>query len=260
MQSPLRHAFAHRDDEHPNPLWDALTAGFRHLELDVWQLFGRLLVAHDPQDLRPGRTFQRLYLHPLARGYAEGRLGADDPVWLYLDVKTAARPAHRAIERAAREASRWIARPAVPDDDAPIRLVLTGNRPPLEPLVSAPEGRCHYDGRLSDLDVERDVERDARWMPTVSADWSRFSRWRGEGPIPLGDLERLRTAVAATRGADQKLRFWATPDRSGPARERVWSTLLEEGVELLNSDDLHGLATFLTARQRGAPDRSSSSA
>jgi hypothetical protein len=252
------HAFAHRDDEHPTPLWDALSAGFRHIEMDVWHLFGRLLVAHDPPDLRPGRTWERLYLAPLVRAYEEGRLPRHETVWLYLDVKTAARPAHRRIERAARAQRRWIAAPRDPRGAAPIRLVLTGNRPPLADLARAAEGVCHYDGRLPDLARPRD----ARWMPIVSADWSRFSRWRGEGAMPEEDLGRLREAVRGTRDAGQHLRFWATPDRPGAARERVWATLLDEGVTLLNSDDLSGLAAFLSDRQArtGAPVRSRSSA
>lgn len=256
MTPPLPQAFAHRDDEHPTPLWDALGAGFRHVEMDVWYLFGRLLVAHDPQDLRPGRTFERLYLAPLAEAYATGRLAHDDPVWLYVDIKSRARGAHRATERLARRYDRWVARPGRPNEGSPIRVVLTGNRPPLDALMATHDGACHYDGRLPDLERTRD----ARWMPVVSADWSRFSRWRGEGPIPDADRLRLRAAVAATRGAHQRLRFWATPERPGPARERVWTTLLEEGVNLLNSDDLEGLAAFLSERQRGAPASSSSSA
>ncbi len=256
MTPPLPQAFAHRDDEHPTPLWDALAAGFRHVEMDVWHLFGRLLVAHDPQDLRPGRTFERLYLAPLADAYENGRLAHDDPVWLYVDVKTPARGAHRAAERLAGRYERWIARPGHGNDAAPIRLVLTGNRPPLDALMASSAGACHYDGRLPDLERTPD----ARWMPTVSADWSRFSRWRGEGPIPDADRARLRDAVAATRAAGQRLRFWATPERPGTARERVWTTLLEEGVDLINTDDLAGLAAFLRDRQRGAPASSSSSA
>jgi hypothetical protein len=256
VNPPLAQAFAHRDDEHPEPLWDALSAGFRHVEMDVWHLFGRLLVAHDPQGLRPGRTFERLYLAPLATAYETGRLAPDDPVWLYVDVKTRARSAHGATERLARRYPRWIARPGRDGDAAPIRLVLTGNRPPLDDLLADRDGACHYDGRLPDLGRPRD----ARWMPTVSGDWSRFSRWRGEGPMPDADLERLRAAVAATRAAGQRLRFWATPERPGPARDRVWTTLLDEGVDLLNTDDLAGLAAFLRDRQRGAPVSSSSSA
>lgn len=258
MNPVLPNAFAHRDDEHPTPLWDALSAGFRHIEMDVWHLFGRLLVAHDLQDLRPGRTLDQLYLAPLADAYARGHLRPDETIWLYIDVKTGAKGAHRVAERLALRYRRWIARPRDPLNAAPIRLVLTGNRVPVETLMASPNGVCHYDGRLPDLTRPRDV----RWMPIVSADWSRFSRWQGEGALPEADRRRLQAAVRAAREAGQHLRFWATPERPGPARETVWSTLLDEGVTLLNTDDLTGLAAFLQERQArtGDPARSSSSA
>ncbi|MEQ9407329.1 MAG: hypothetical protein RIK87_06360 [Fuerstiella sp.] len=40
--------------------------------------------------------------------------------------------------------------------------------------------------------------------------------------------------------ADRRVRFWATPDK--PA---VWQALNKAGVDLINTDDLSGLAKFL---------------
>ena len=48
----------------------------------------------------------------------------------------------------------------------------------------------------------------------------------------------------------RKLRFWATPDRPGPARAALWRELLAAGVDLLNTNDLGGLRAFLTAGAR----------
>lgn len=240
----LPNAFAHRDDEHPRPLFDALDAGFRHVELDVWYLFGRLLVAHDPQDLRPRRTVRSLYLEPLVEALERGSVDGSVPIWIYIDVKTGPRGAHLATERLGQAYRAWVATAGQQDDERPIRFVLTGNRPAMSTLTATPSAVCHYDGRLRDLSSARD----ARWMPLISDDWTKFSRWRGEGPIPDADLAHLREVVAATRDAGQALRFWATPEQPGPARERVWSTLLEEGVTLLNTDDLQGLAQFLRSR------------
>ncbi len=250
MNPPLPHAFAHRDDEHDRPLFDALALGVRHVELDVWFLFGRLLVAHDPQDLRPRRTLDRLYLTPLVEAYREGHLDRRDATWIYVDVKTRAEPAYRAVERLAARHASWIARPG--EDGRPIHLILTGNRPRY-PSLHARGGICRYDGRLADLAAPRS----AATMPTVSADWTRFTTWRGDGPMPSDDLANLRAAVHAAHDAGQQLRFWATPDRPGPERETVWRTLLDEGVDLLNSDDLEGLARFLEARQAPRNDNSS---
>ena len=46
------------------------------------------------------------------------------------------------------------------------------------------------------------------------------------------------------------MRFWATPDLPGPARDAVWGELLAAGVDYLNTDDLAGLEAFLDAHDR----------
>jgi hypothetical protein len=61
----LPRAYSHRDCELSPPLWHSLQHGFHHSEADVYCLFGRVFVAHDPQQLRPWKTLERLYLEPL---------------------------------------------------------------------------------------------------------------------------------------------------------------------------------------------------
>ena len=88
----FEHTYAHRDCECDPPPWFSLHAGFRFIEADVYSLFGRILVAHDPQQLRPRRTLQKLYLRPLHNYLQQqGVLFANQsPLWLFVDVKTSA--------------------------------------------------------------------------------------------------------------------------------------------------------------------------
>jgi hypothetical protein len=58
----LERAHAHNDYEHERPLFDALDRGFKSVEADVWLVDGELLVAHDREDVKPGRTLESLYL------------------------------------------------------------------------------------------------------------------------------------------------------------------------------------------------------
>lgn len=43
------------------------------------------------------------------------------------------------------------------------------------------------------------------------------------------------------------MRFWATNDMPGPAREALWRELAAAGVDYINTDDLAALEDFLTA-------------
>ena len=64
-----------------------------------------------------------------------------------------------------------------------------------------------------------------------------------------GLLERI---VETAHANDQRVRFWATPDEAGTAREALWQVLSEVGVDHINTDDLAGLETFLRERSDAA--------
>ena len=58
-------AYAHNDYENHRPLYDALALGYQGVEVDVHLVRGALLVGHGLADVRPTRTLESLYLHPL---------------------------------------------------------------------------------------------------------------------------------------------------------------------------------------------------
>ncbi|MDP9694322.1 UNVERIFIED_ORG: hypothetical protein J2X79_001877 [Arthrobacter globiformis] len=45
------------------------------------------------------------------------------------------------------------------------------------------------------------------------------------------------------------MRFWATPDPAGAARDAMWTELLDAGVDHINTDDLPALDRFLRDRR-----------
>jgi hypothetical protein len=104
-----------------------------------------------------------------------------------------------------------------------------------------------YDGRLSDLGSGEP----ASFIPLISDNWTNNFTWMGEGPIPDAEWDKLLDIVAQAHANDQEVRFWATPDVPGPAREAIWETLLRADVDLINTDDLAGLQAFLLAHGEG---------
>ncbi len=241
--------FSHRDSAHRRPLWDALAAGCRAIEVDVWLRDGRLLVGHDEDELDPLRSLDSDYLRPLAKLAGDGALlsGDDEPLILVLDVKTPARRTWRRIEAELAPydgvLTRW--ENGLPNPGAVIVLV-SGNRA-VRTMARQRIRLAAVDGRLPDLR--------RRWprallpsalVPMVSADWTRTLRWDGIGPVPPRVHRRLTGMVAKAHRGGRTLRFWATPDAPGPQRRAVWSLLRSAGVDYLNSDDLPALAAFLT--------------
>ncbi|WP_028280131.1 hypothetical protein [Arthrobacter sp. H5] len=85
-------------------------------------------------------------------------------------------------------------------------------------------------------------------MPLVSNNWTQLFTWQGVGPMPAAERIKLEEYVSTAHDAGYRVRFWATPDAPGAAREAVWTELHNAGVNHINTDDLRALDEFLTAR------------
>ncbi|MEW2029105.1 phosphatidylinositol-specific phospholipase C/glycerophosphodiester phosphodiesterase family protein [Streptomyces roseifaciens] len=245
---PLRRAHAHNDYEHTHPLADALSYGFGSVEADIWLVGGRLLVAHDASGLDPSRTLEALYLDPLERrvraGHGRVYPGHNLSLQLLVDIKTDGAATYRELSRRLRRYGTLFTSCA----DGRIRrgavtAVVSGDRGARGPMAGERLRHAFYDGRLADLGGGSP----ASFIPLVSDNWSAGFGWQGVGPMPAAERARLRRIVSAAHAEGRRVRFWATPDRPGPAREAVWRELLSAGVDVLNTDDLAGLEAFLRA-------------
>ena len=245
---PLPQAHAHNDYEHARPLHDALSHGFTSVEADVWLVDGELLVAHDLADVEPGRTLESLYLDPLEERVRreDGRVygGYRGVFQLLIDVKSEAGPAYAAIHEALARHDEIMTRfrdGAVRQDA--VTAVISGNRD-LAAMQAQRIRYAGYDGRMGDLDSGLPASD----LPLLSDNWTRHFTWEGVGPMPEAERAELHDVVDRAHAAGYRVRFWATPDSPGPARDAVWDELLDAGVDHLNTDDLAGLEAFLRAR------------
>jgi len=244
-QTTLLRAHAHNDYEHERPLLDALNYGFISIEADIHLVGDTLYIAHDPDDVVPGRTLERLYLKPLL-DLSEAREGHiypnGPPLLLLIDIKTEAQATYRALQPLLRRyRSMLTSYTESTTTPGAVSVVLSGNRPRTL-LEAEPNRLAAFDGRLADLDADPPIS--PHFMPLVSQNWLAVARWYG-GRHPLSDADRqqLRQLVARAHARGYQLRFWATGDN-----EAVWKVLYDAGVDLLNADDLGRLQQFLAAQ------------
>jgi glycerophosphoryl diester phosphodiesterase len=250
--TPLLHAHAHNDYEHPQPLFDALAHGFTSVEADIFLVGDNLLVGHSFFELRPERTLKALYLDPLRKLVKENG-GRVEPGWpqltLLIDVKTEGASTYRALEKVLA---------SYPDlftvfgpggvKEGPVVAIISGNRP-RQLMLSEKVRYAAYDGRLSDLNSALP----ASFMPLISDNWRNVFSWQGVGLMPSAEKAKLDKMVKTVHAHGRRLRFWNTPDVPGSAREAVWEELLNSSVDLINTDDLAGLQKFLLAHKSTAP-------
>jgi hypothetical protein len=237
--TPLPNAHAHNDYLHPRPLLDALDQGFCSVEADIYLVEGKLLVAHNREDVRPERTLEVLYLEPLKHRVRvnKGRVFRDGPGFtLLIDVKDEAEPTYRVLRGVLQKYEAMLTH--YDGDQATrgaISIVLSGNRP--RALLEAEKSRlATLDGRLADLGKGASPAL----VSLVSDNWQLAFTWRGTGAIPPAERDRLADLVRRAHAEGYRLRFWATPDTP-----TAWAELRQAGVDLINTDDLPGLAAFL---------------
>jgi len=243
---PLPRAHAHNDYEHDRPLFDALAHGVCSVEADIHLVDGALLVAHDPDEVEPGKTLEGLYLDPLQQHVEKngGTVYPNGPAFtLLIDIKTEAEATYAALREKLQPYRAMLTRftPASTEEKA-VTAIVSGNRP-IATMREEAIRLAAVDGRLPNLLGSPNPHV----MPLVSASWNSAFRWRGIGEMPAPQRKRLEDLVGRAHANGQRIRFWGLPRPS-----ELWPVLYEAGVDLLNADDLAAIQRFLL-EQREQP-------
>ncbi|MEB3278557.1 MAG: hypothetical protein VKK42_06490 [Lyngbya sp.] len=124
-----------------------------------------------------------------------------------------------------------------------VTAIISGDRP-REFMESQEVRYAGYDGRKDDIGTEVSPG----FMPLISDNWNNFFTdelaWDGTGTIPEDTEAELNRIVSEVQGEDKIFRFWNLP-QDGPS---VWGPLYEAGIDLINTDDLAGLSTFIQSQ------------
>ncbi len=238
---PLPRAHAHNDYLHERPLYDAMDRGFCSVEADVFLVDGELRVGHSRSELEKGRTLESLYLNPLqgivSRNRGKDRVYPGGPVFtLMIDIKTDGEDVYQHLHHVLAEYHEMLCR--IEEGhyvERAIQIVISGDRP-IDTITGQKIRYAGIDGRLADLDSELP----AHLMPLISDHWGRNFKWRGTGAMPNDEREKLRSIVRRAHAKGRRVRFWATPELP-----IIWQTLLDEGVDHINTDRLDELKTMM---------------
>ena len=237
---PLPQAHAHNDYEHARPLFDALDHGFCSVEADIWLTPDGLLIGHDRKDLQPDRTLQKLYLDPLRERIKAngGRVyHGGPPFYLLIDVKTAADETYTALhEVLAAYADVLTTATGGQTEQKAVTTILSGNRA-IDLVKKQPVRYIAIDGRPENLQSNEP----SHLVPWISANWNLLFTWKGDGPMPADEKQKLTDLVGRAHAQDRQVRFWATPEKAA-----VWVELSAAGVDYINTDKLAEIQKFLS--------------
>lgn len=230
----LQNAHAHNDYEHVHPLFDALSFGFNSVEADVHLVEGELYVSHDHPDIQSAKTLEQLYLHPIDSlirwntGYVYKN--QKYPFYLMIDFKTDGEKTYSKLKSILDNYASILQ-----GKNPPLIIFISGNRP-IETIVNDKSSLVSLDGRPSDLGKGFS----SKVMPVISIDFKSLSQWNGKGEMSVENQSKISKLAKAVHDENKKLRLWAIPDQPN-----AWQTLLDSGVDLINTDRLKELSEFL---------------
>lgn len=225
-------AHSHNDYLQKFPFWQAYHEGFGSVEADIFLENNKLMVAHTAKEIKPERTLEALYLKPLQKVIDKnnGRVYADSSrtLQLLIDLKTEAVPTLKVLLD---ELSRY---PSLTGSKT-LRIVITGNRPPVENYSQYPSWLL-FDG---DLAINYQPET-LKKIALFSDNFANYTKWNGKGRLPEAEKLRLDAAIARAHSQQKKIRFWNAPDIVNS-----WYSYLDMGVDFINTDHIEPLSQFL---------------
>lgn len=234
---------AHNDYEHGRPLFDALDHRFESIEADVYSVGDSLFVAHDFDQIKPGRTLRQLYLEPLKKEISKNGgsvYGNGEELILLIDIKNDGLETYQLLHQILQDYKSNLSTFAngVKTKGA-VLVVVSGNRP-FEFMQSQEIRYAAFDGRLENLDSDISPEL----MPVVSDNWSKFFEWDGTGEMPADERKLLHDFAQRARNNGYLLRFWGTPGQTPEIRNSVWNELKAARVGLIGTDHLEAFYLF----------------
>ncbi|KAF9691415.1 hypothetical protein EKO04_010671 [Ascochyta lentis] len=253
---------SHNDYWRDVPFYSGLAAGAISTEADVWLVDGTLYVGHEPSALTKSRTLESLYINPILDTLH--RMNPESPflpdgssngvfdtapfqtLYFFIDFKTAADELWPAVLQALeplRNGSWLSTYDGKSFSERPVTVIGTGNTELSDVRKYLPRD-VFLDAPLAQLGEPR--YKDLTSNEAIIAS-TNFAATFGEIRKPeLNDtqLAKLRKQIDIAHQKGIKARYWNQPNWPIKTRNAIWRTLWEEGIDLLNVDDLKAAAEF----------------
>ncbi|KAI1814819.1 hypothetical protein GGS20DRAFT_585081 [Poronia punctata] len=230
---------SHNDYDRDIPLFESLAAGCIGTEADVWLSGDDVIIGHiSPTQ---GRTLRAQYVDPLKaiiehNGGSVYKSKPDQTLTLLIDFKTSDEGTLDAVVAALqplREAG-YLSKVEDGQFKRGAVTVSASGEAPFDRISSGdgvPDRDVFYDAPAANLD---DADYSSENSYTASADFKDVVS--GDGNLDDEELGRLRDQVSKAHDKGLVVRYWNLPG------DGVWEQLRDEGVDLLNGDDMKATA------------------
>jgi alkaline phosphatase len=221
---------SHNDYLQTQPFSAAFRSGCQSIEVDVFEVNGHLMVAHQMNEIVPGKTLASLYLKPLATE-VKNQKGKVLALQLLIDIKTDPR---RSLAAVVKELEKFPTLLSTDTVSHKIRFVISGKRPPIDEYKRYPSF-IWFDFQ----ELEAIEQADLSKVALISSSFSSFSTWKGEGDLPRKDEIKMIDFIKKAHINHKPARAWATPDT-----ETAWKKLSALGFDFINTDQPEACARY----------------
>ncbi|KAE8152505.1 hypothetical protein BDV25DRAFT_150985 [Aspergillus avenaceus] len=256
---------SHNDYWRDIPFFTGLSKGCVSTEADVWLYNGTLYVGHDESSLTEERTLESLYINPMLDVLkrqnpqtpfvtSPTKNGVFDTttaqtLYFFIDVKTAGPETFQAViaalEPLRQEGYLTTLTKNQTVTSGPITVIGTGNTP-LNMVAPVADRDYFFDAHLDAL--KEDTQITSLISPIASTSFGqtvgRVSYGTDGTVLSDEQLETLRAQIKLANERGIGARYWETPYFPIRTRNAIWQILLQEGVALLNADDLDAVAAY----------------
>lgn len=233
----VANAHSHNDYEQKIPFYTAYNARFGSIEADIFLQNGELIVAHSKEELSLHRTLDSLYLQPLLYTVKQNKGFAYDDtarhLQMMIDIKTEAASTLRTLVQTLQKYPGLIS-------TSSIKWTISGERPSPDSFANYP-GFIWFDGNINDNYSAAALSR----ITMMSGDLADYTHWNGKSNLPQKDEATITALVNKAHNLHKPVRFWGAPDVVN-----AWYQLMKIGVDYLNTDHIHELASFLNNQNK----------
>ena len=230
----VANAHSHNDYLNNQPFDKAFNNGFGSIEADIFPVNGILFVAHSKREIQPGSTLNGLYLAPLLKKL---KLNNSWQIKLLVDIKEDYKLSLDLLMKEIEPLKPYL---STSHRSKSLIILISGERP-------APAEYKNYPDYIFFDDDLKLSHAGAEWkrVGQVSLQFTKFTSWNGENTIEAGDRKMLQHIIDSVHHAGKTIRFWAAPDN-----ETSWLLQMQLGVDLVGTDKIDELGSFLRRRSK----------
>jgi hypothetical protein len=191
--------------------------------------------------LQPSRTLDKLYLNPLSLHFKNDSMGMTyPPITLMIDIKSEPEKTYQALAGLLHHYESLLSYYENGTlHKRAVTIIITGKKP----VRTIKSLDCRYVFIDEDLIQMAKEKNPANLFPIASCRYGRIMSRNAEEPLSKEEKQNLCRYVQIAHQNGKIVRLWASPENT-----IVWKELLSCGVDLINTNKLVELKTFLLNR------------